>query len=53
MNEKFCVGADTSILLSNYQFKKVSEFLKMDEIHGNKIIKKEYIKSPENMYRII
>lgn len=47
------MGVDTSLLLSNYEFKKVSELLINDELYGNKLIKNECIKSPGNMFRII
>lgn len=53
MNEKIYLGVDTSVLLSNFEFKKVSEFLKRDDIQGNTINKQEFVKSPDNMYRIV
>lgn len=52
-SEKIYMGADTSILLSNYDFKKVSELSESDQTYGNKLIKSERIKSPGDMYRII
>jgi len=52
-NEQIYMGVDTSILLSNYDFKKVCELLVGDETYGNKLIKSELVKSPGNMYRII
>ena len=52
-NEQIYMGVDSSILLSNYDFKKVSELLVGDETYGNKLIKSERVKSPDNMYRII
>ena len=53
MNEKIYLGVDTSVLLSNFEFKKVSEFLKRDDIQGNTINKQEFVNSPDNMYRIV
>ena len=53
MNEKFYLGVDTSILLSNFEFKKASEFVEGDEMQGNEILRKEYVNFPDNMYRII
>ena len=50
---EICMGVDTSLLLSNYEFKKVSELLKNDELYSNKLIKNECVKSTDNMYRII
>jgi len=52
-NERIYMGVDTSIMLSNYDFKKVSELLESDQTYGNKLIKSERVKSPDNMYRII
>jgi len=53
MNEKIYLGVDTSVLLSNFEFKNVSELLELDEIQGNTLIKQENVKSPDNMYRIV
>jgi hypothetical protein len=53
MNEKILLGVDTSVLLSNFEFKKVSEFLIRDDIQGNTIKKQELVKSPDSMYRIV